>query len=167
MMMTHQNYVLIDFQTEIRTDSWRVVDDGVMGGLSAGQFSLNDEGNGLFQGTVSLENNGGFSSVRCNFDAIDISAYTKILLRIKGDEKSYQFRLKPNADDRHSYINQIETTGEWQTIELLLADFYPGFRGRQLPIPNYVPGQLEEIRFLIGNKKAEAFKLEIEKIELR
>ena len=42
---------------------WRSINDGVMGGLSSGGMRLED-GIAVFSGTLSLENNGGFSSVR-------------------------------------------------------------------------------------------------------
>ena len=43
---------------------------------------------------------------------------------------------------------------------------YPAFRGRKLNKSNYDDEGIEEIAFLIGNKKAEAFKLEIDSIVL-
>jgi len=167
MMQQQNELTLVDFQNDIGIDQWRVVDDVVMGGRSSGTFQVNNDGFGIFEGSVSLENNGGFSSVRAVFDRTDVSEYSNIILTIRGDGKPYQFRLKPQRDDQHSYIHTIGTTGEWEVIELNLADFYPGYRGRQLSIPNYSPSYLEEIRFLIGNKKAEDFRLEIRKIELK
>ncbi len=53
-----------DFSHESKPGDWFVVDDGVMGGRSQGNVGLSEEGHGIFQGTVSLENNGGFSSIR-------------------------------------------------------------------------------------------------------
>jgi len=51
---------IFDFTEKSDLTNWYVVVDGVMGGLSQGSFGVNDEGNGVFKGTVSLENNGGF-----------------------------------------------------------------------------------------------------------
>ncbi|MEL7119793.1 MAG: CIA30 family protein [Bacteroidota bacterium] len=158
--------VLFDFTPESDLSRWYVVDDGVMGGLSQGNFGLDDEGHAIFRGTVSLENNGGFSSIRYRSGTVDVSAYEKVVLRLKGDGKKYQFRMKSSRYDRHSYIQYFETNGEWQTIEIPLSDLYPTFRGRTLRMSNY-PGEIvEEIAFLIGNKKAENFNLVIDKIEL-
>ncbi len=42
---------------------WYAVDDGVMGGVSQSGFRV-DAGAGCFGGEVSLENGGGFASVR-------------------------------------------------------------------------------------------------------
>ena len=43
---------------------------------------------------------------------------------------------------------------------------YPSFRGRKLNKENFNKTSIEEIGFLIGNKKQEKFNLEIDKIEL-
>lgn len=157
---------LVDFNKKSDVNQWRVVDDGVMGGRSQGSFTLNDEGHGVFSGDVSLENNGGFSSVRYRTGDTDISGMTKVVLRVKGDGKSYQFRVRDDAGSYYSYITTFSTTGEWQDIEINLDDLYASFRGRVLDIPNFSGTRIEEITFLIGNKKKENFDLLIDKIEL-
>ena len=88
------------------------------------------------------------------------------MIRLKGDGKRYQFRTKSNRYERHAYIYYFETTGNWQTIEIPLLKMYPTFRGRRLDIPNYPAEQLEQIAFLIANKKAESFELKIDWIGL-
>jgi hypothetical protein len=60
-------HTLFDFRPESNLDSWRIVDDVVMGGRSDGRFYIGDEGHAVFNGIVSLENNGGFSLVRYRF----------------------------------------------------------------------------------------------------
>ena len=159
--------VIFDFNKDANIGNWFVVDDGVMGGRSAGNFTLNDDGHGVFQGEVSLENNGGFSSVRYRFATKVIEGQTKAVLRLKGDGKNYQFRVKPNYRDYYSYIYEFTTNGEWQEIEIPLAEMAPAFRGRQLDLPNFSDDHLEEVTFLIGNKRNERFKLIIDKIELK
>lgn len=159
--------VLFDFDSNSDLGNWRVVDDTVMGGRSDGNFGLNAAGHGVFQGDVSLENNGGFSSIRYRFPTQEMETFSTVQLRIKGDGKRYQFRIKSNRYDRHSYIYHFQTSGAWETIEIPLTEMEPKFRGRALSLPNY-PGQVaEEIAFLISNKRAEAFRLEIDKISLR
>jgi len=158
--------VLFDFNTKSDISNWKIVNDVVMGGRSKGNFQLNADGHGVFSGKVSLENNGGFSSLRYRFDTKKVTGYTKAILKLKGDGKKYQFRTKSNVYDRHSYISIIDTTGKWQIIEISLATMYPAFRGTKLDIPNYPTDTLGEIAFLIGNKKAESFQLEIDSIIL-
>ena len=89
------------------------------------------------------------------------------LLKIKGDGKSYQFRLKSSDNQRQSYIYTFSTTGLEQDIIIPLKDFYPSFRGRILDIPNFDADQIEQIAFLIGNKTKELFSLKIKSITLK
>ena len=90
--------------------------------------------------------------------------FSKIILKVKGDGKAYQFRVKSKSSDYYSYITSFNTSKEWETIKLTLSDMYPAFRGRKLNISNYDNEGIEEIAFLIGNKRAETFKLEIDSI---
>ena len=62
--------------------TWRAVNDGVMGGLSEGDLELRD-GVLNFSGVLSLENNGGFSSLRTVDGRFDLSAYDGVVLRVK------------------------------------------------------------------------------------
>jgi len=158
---------IFDFSTNSDLSNWNVVDDGVMGGLSRGQLEINKEGNAVFKGTVSLENNGGFSSLRHRFDTKKVNDYKKVLIKLKGDGKKYQFRVKTSSNDRHAYITYFTTTGDWQTIEIQLSEMHPTFRGRTLDLPKYPSEYMQEIAFLIGNKTAEDFRLEIDTIELQ
>jgi len=157
---------LFDFSKDSNPANWSIVDDVVMGGRSDGHFEINQEGHGVFYGEVSLENNGGFSSVRYNTGHKEIAGYSKIILKLKGDGKQYQFRVKSDRNDRHSYIFYFETSGDWQHIAIPLSEMKPGFRGRKLNMPNYPAKVLEELAILISNKKEESFKLEIDKITL-
>ena len=159
--------IVFDFKTKSDLNNWQVVNDGVMGGTSRSKFYLNSEGHGCFDGTVSLENNGGFCSVRYEFTRIALDINKIICLRIKGDGKDYQFRVKTKKSDAHSYIYPFRTSGEWQNIEIPVTDFYPSFRGRKLDIPNYDGSNLEQIAFLIGNKKGENFQLLLDRIEVK
>jgi hypothetical protein len=159
--------MIYDFNKTSDIKNWIIIDDVVMGGKSSGSFTLNSDGYGVFMGDISLENNGGFSSVRYRFEKILINKSTKISIRIKGDGKKYQFRIKSNSGDYYSYISPFSTTGEWQEIEIPLKDMYPSFRGRKLDQPNFSSDAIEEITFLIGNKNKEKFQLLIDTIELK
>ena len=158
--------IIFNFTTTSNIAKWKTVNDGVMGGVSNSTFQLNSKGYGSFQGKVSLDNNGGFCSVRYRCGSLSVKNYTKIRIRLKGDGKKYQFRVKANYADYQSYIHPFHTNGFWQTIEINLKDMYPSFRGRRLALPNFSLDNIEEIRFLIANKKAEDFQLLIDNIEL-
>ena len=66
----------------------------------------------------------------------------------------------------HAYPVIVQTSGEWETIEIKLDEMYPSWRGMKLDMDNYPGETMEEIAFLISNKKAESFQLEIDNIEL-
>lgn len=159
--------VIFDFTENSSLENWFIINDNVMGGVSRSKISINEDGNAIFKGSVSLENNGGFCSARYNFNEISVRDYEKVTLRIKGDGKRYQFRIRANRDDYYSYITYFETSGNWETIEIPLEKMYPVFRGRKLDMPDFSGDAIEEIAFLIGNKKEEKFQLEIDKIELK
>lgn len=162
-----ENIVIYDFSSNAPKNDWKIVDDGVMGGLSRGSFSIDADGNGVFSGKVSLENNGGFSSVRYPMNSLVIADNTTIYIRLKGDGKEYQFRIKDKSATDYSYITSFTTSGDWETIAIKLSSLYPSFRGRKLDLPNFNQNSFEEIAFLIGNKKNESFQLILDKIELK
>jgi len=157
---------LFDFTKNTSTSEWQIVDDVVMGGVSSGKFKVDLEGNGVFYGSVSTDNNGGFSSLRHQFKKTNVQNYSKIRIRLKGDGKNYQFRIKDDVSTYYSYITTFKTSGEWEEIILNMNDLYPSFRGYDLNLPNFKEDFMEEIVFLIGNKKNESFMLIIDKIEL-
>lgn len=159
--------MIYDFSKEVKPTGWLIINDGVMGGLSRGNITMDEEGNGVFWGHVSLENNGGFSLARLTLPSLDASGFSKIVLEVKGDSKRYQFRLKEKKGQMHSYVHFFETNGEWQSIEIPFEKLRPAFRGRTLNLPQYAGDQIEEIGLLIGNKSEEDFKLRIRTITLQ
>jgi hypothetical protein len=138
-----------------------------MGGRSQGELSLSEGGHGVFKGFVSLENNGGFTMIRHSFSPIDVSGYSSLEIRLKGDGKTYQIRLKSSPSQYCNYACSLETTGEWQTVRLPFDQFLPQFRGRKLDKPVFPGEEMGEVAILIGNKKAEEFSMEIDQISLK
>lgn len=155
---------IYNFNKKQSISDWYVVNDGVMGGLSKGELILNKDGNAFFTGFVTTENNGGFSLINYRFDTKDVSNHTKVILKLKGDGKEYQFRIKENASQQYSYIKNFKTSGNWETITIPFNLFYPSYRGYNLDKPNYSGKSMNEIAILIGNKKKESFSLEIKSI---
>lgn len=154
------------FSPQTNSKEWRIVNDGVMGGISKSSLLITDAGNGQFSGHVSLANYGGFASIQLN-KTIKLADEQKfIVLRIKGDGKRYEFRLTADISQPFSYVHSFATSGEWETIKLAISEFYPQFRGRRLNIPNFNFKRIEQLSFLIGNKQEEDFKLLIDWIGL-
>jgi monofunctional biosynthetic peptidoglycan transglycosylase len=143
---------------------WQPINDGVMGGLSSGR--MEQSGDVLrFEGTLSLENNGGFASVRRSIGE-DLAKATSVQLRVRGDGRTYQFRLR--QDDRFDGVawrSEFSTDGEWQTVDLPFDQFRPVFRGRQVPEAGPVtPAAIRQIGFMLADKVPGPFTLEIRSI---
>jgi hypothetical protein len=166
-VLIFQSMTIFNFTPDSDISNWNIVDDVVMGGRSDGDFKINTEGHGEFKGKISLDNNGGFSSVRYYFESLNTNNYSKFVIRLKGDGKSYQFRVKNKRNNRYSYIFKFDTTEDWQTLEIPFSEMYASFRGYQLDLPNFKGDQMEEIAFLIGNKKVESFQILIDYISLK
>ena len=158
--------LIFDFTSSSNVEAWRIVDDGVMGGVSNGNFQIDEEGHGRFFGQISLDNYGGFSSLRYQSSGIEVKDKTAVRLRVKGDGKNFQFRIKDSYQQYYSFIYEFETSGKWEDVVIPLAEMYPSFRGRKLDLPNFSGTVIQEVTFLRGNKRYEDFSISIDKIEL-
>ncbi len=159
-----ETIILFDSSRKEDFDTWRTVNDTVMGGVSNSEMRIERENFVLFKGKVSLENNGGFCATKLDCQYSDISQKAIVFLRLKGDGKQYQFRVKRFRSEQHAFTYTFTTSKDWEVIKIPVAELTPFYRGRQLDLPNYTGGNLEEITFLIGNKVAETFELYIDKI---
>ena len=160
------NFMLFNFNEKTTANQWIVVDDVVMGGISSSKVTVNSNGHGVFSGHVSTQNNGGFSSVRHQLKS-DVSKSNAFEIKIKGDGKKYQFRVKSKLDEYHSYKFDFKTSGEWETLKIPFKELVPTFRGRLLDMTHFQKGDLQEIGFLISNKVEEDFALLIDYIKLQ
>jgi monofunctional biosynthetic peptidoglycan transglycosylase len=155
---------IIDFS---RGDvTWPHINDGVMGGISSGEMYI-AEGYATFQGTVSFDNNGGFSSVRSQAVVHDLSAYKGLILRVRGDGKRYGFRLKTDASfDGVSYQFQIEPpAGKWVDISAPFTDFIPVYRGRVVgDHPPLDPSRIATFGLIISRQEG-PFRIDIESVK--
>ena len=154
---------IVDISMDI--EPWRSINDGVMGGRSAGGMTQSEEGL-TFEGRLSLENNGGFSSVR-RLVSQDLTRATGVRIQVRGDGRQYQFRIRQNSAFDGVAWSAVFTSGEkWQQIDIGFDQFAPVFRGRSVPQAGpVVPSGIQQIGFLLGDKTAGRFELEIRSIE--
>jgi monofunctional biosynthetic peptidoglycan transglycosylase len=146
---------------------WQSIDDVVMGGVSSSEMVIED-GVAAFRGTVSLENNGGFASVRSRPARHDLSGFDGVTLKVRGDGKRYGFRLRTTAAfGGVSYeVRFTAPDGEWAELQLHFVDFEPVFRGRRVPgHPPLDPSEIRSFGLIISDKQAGPFTLEIEWIQ--
>jgi monofunctional biosynthetic peptidoglycan transglycosylase len=155
--------MVVDF-AEPEAARWRVVNDGVMGGRSNSDVELTDDDTALFTGSLSLENNGGFASIRGSFPTLDLSAYEGVTLRVRGDGRTYQLRFRMDGSfDGVAHGTSFETrAGEWTEISVPFSRFQPTFRGyRPRGAGPLDPSRIQQVTFLLGDKKEGPFELEI------
>jgi monofunctional biosynthetic peptidoglycan transglycosylase len=145
-------------------EPWPSIDDTVMGGRSASEMRI-EEGTAVFTGKVSLENNGGFASVRSLPDDHDLSGYRGVSIRVRGDGKTYGLRLKTDRRfDSVSYQARLAPgNGEWKVVRIPFDEFRPVFRGRPVPgAPVLDPASIKSFGLIISDKQEGPFRLEIE-----
>jgi monofunctional biosynthetic peptidoglycan transglycosylase len=156
---------LFEFSAGSDEPAWFSVNDGVMGGVSRGGAKRID-GSLHFRGVLSLENNGGFSSVRSGGPTRDLSGVQAIVLRVRGDGRTYRLQLATNAEFRRSRISyQAEfatRNGEWTEVTVPLAGLVPQFRGQRLTGPPLDRSRIEEIGLSLADGNPGAFALEVD-----
>ena len=148
--------------------NWNIVNDTVMGGRSQARLELIRGTYANFNGYLSLKNNGGFSSIRAYYPP-DLANVKSILIKIRGDGRSYNFRIRGNASSWASYTHSFDTVkGEWIEKELIIDDFYPVYRGYSLKnMPLLSEIIIKEIGIMISDKTEGPFNIEIDWIKAK
>lgn len=161
---------IINFDNSPQEPHWIAVNDGVMGGRSSGGAALVDR-QLQFSGELSLENNGGFSSIRSvgrNFDFSDVS---ELCLRVRGDGRRYQLRLATDASYRGipvSFGAPFDTrAGEWIEVRVPLNSLQATVRGSVVKRALLDPAQVREIGLLIADQREGAFSLVVDWIAVQ
>ncbi len=141
-----------------------VVNDGVMGGLSQSRPRDDPEGV-IFEGLVSLENNGGFASLR---GPVTLPSGTSVLaLTARGDGKRYKMLLRTESAARAPTYQCDFEAGDWHTHEFFPENFEARFRGREVEAPPLALGQVTEFGILIADMQAGPFKIQLKSLGSR
>jgi len=156
---------ILDFAGPEAAKRWQAVNDGVMGGVSDGRFTITGDKTLEFSGTLSLENNGGFASVRTKGADIGIRAGDRLVVRVKGDGREYVLNIYTTSRRMaFSYRAPLPTTkDEWREVEIPLADFIPTAFGRRVQGMGPVePDQINGLGFMLSDKKPGKFRMQVE-----
>lgn len=149
--------------------AWQSVNDGVMGGVSDGRFRITPRQTLEFYGTLSLENNGGFASVRSRPRALGLQTGDTLVARVRGDGREYQLNLyTPRRGTAFSYRAPVKTSaGEWVEVATPLDRFEATSFGEVLRRAGPVdPRNVTSIGFLLADKRPGSFLLEVEWISV-
>ncbi|YCM42213.1 CIA30 family protein [Verrucomicrobiaceae bacterium 227] len=140
-----------------------ITNDGVMGGLSKGKITKTDQGTYLFSGDLSLQNNGGFSSLRMTGGDWNLNGWQGIEIEVKGDGRTYDLRLTTDEQFRGSSVSfsgKFETKkGEWTKVRVPFSALKATWRGIKLD-RNFSPAKIEGLGITIADKVQGPFKLE-------
>lgn len=160
--------VLFDFAESKPGAQWQTVNDGVMGGRSDGRVRMANDKTMTFFGTLSLENNGGFASVRSRPKKLDLQTGDTLIARVKGDGRRYTLNLYvPSRRNAFSYRVAFDTEkDQWIEVRVPLEKFVATSFGRV--VRNAAPvnaQQVNSIGFLLGDKKEGPFRLDVDWIK--
>jgi len=160
---------LLDFAGPEAAAQWQAVNDGVMGGVSDGRFKITKEKTLEFFGPLSLENNGGFTSVRTKPTELDIKAGDALVARVKGDGREYVLNIYTKSRRMaFSYRAPLPTAkDEWREVAIPLADFIPtAFGSRVQGMGPVDPTQINGLGFMLSDKKPGKFAMQVEWVKV-
>lgn len=148
---------------------WFTVNDDVMGGVSSSVVAVNTDQQQLsFNGNLSLENNGGFASTRSQWTEYDLTGYDGIVLRVRGDGKVIQVRIRGEETGPDvAYAAAFQTKpNEWQEVYIPFAEMVPTFRGFVVRDAGPLnPATIRSFGLMITDKQVGEFALDVDWIK--
>lgn len=140
--------------------AWGPLDDVVMGGVSNSEL-VEVAGAGengatavVFRGTVSVNNSGGFVSVRSKnwIPGLYASPYQGLELRVLGNGLRYKAILRTETNwDGVGYTKSFDTVaGVWQTIRVPFSDFIPVFRAKVVGDKPLNPASIASMQLMLS-----------------
>ena len=160
---------LFDFTGADSVKEWQTVNDSVMGGVSEGKFKITDTKTMEFLGTLSLANNGGFASVRTKAKKLGLEKGDTLVAKVKGDGREYHMNLSvPTFQIAYNYRAVFQTKkDEWIEVKLPLDKFEATSFGQVVKNAGQVkPTSVNGLGFMLSDKKAGPFKMEVESIKV-
>ena len=152
----------------VNCDTWYVVVDGVMGGKSQGSIEYTNTSI-VFSGKVSLENNGGFTSIRTKEHNFDLSKYSTVAIRYKSTGQDFSFYL--NRYRKHYEpkfrIDLPITNSHWKEVIIPLKNFKIVTLGKKIEgtITQDDFESIIKLGFISNTKAATDFSLELDYVK--
>lgn len=158
---------VLRFDTVAACAPWQAIDDRVMGGLSRSRLRFDAAGWAVFEGEVSLQNQGGFASVRASTRALARAGVAGYGLTVLGDGRSYKFNLRTETSfDGLSYQASFQPpAGAWSEITVWVAGMRPSLRGQMVPrAPRLQPERVCQVGWMVADGQAGPFALGIRQV---
>ena len=161
------NQIIASFKNPDTLNDWVVVNDSVMGGISTSGFRQTENGTLLFQGQLSLENSGGFVSLRNRPRNLDLNNVAGFVVRARGDGRTYYLDLRERRQMTAGSFRAGFSTkdGEWIETYIPASDFVRQSFGRPYPNTPLKPQNISSLGFTLSDKNPGAFRIEIDYVK--
>jgi hypothetical protein len=157
--------VIDSFEDLVEDSAWGVVNDGVMGGLSKGNITINNQ-NLTFAGNINT-NGGGFSSIRRPLTSNILTTGTRITVKAISDGRTYRLTVREQGSNTsHQAVLPFINSNELQEVSLLLNDLVPTRFGRNIQVRSLTPSKAREIGIILSDGINGPFSLELESIKV-
>lgn len=156
--------------TNIRSMTWGSVNDTVMGGRSSSDLSWNQQNELIWTGRLSLENNGGFVSIRTQGASLDWAQYDGLEVVLDGAGRDIQVtaQRRDMMVRAGGYRALIHTEAQGETrIFVPFSAFVLKRFGRQINGPALSSGlqQASELGLLMADKREGPFQVTLKSIK--
>lgn len=161
------NQTIASFENPSTLSNWGAVNDSVMGGVSTSSFRQTNDGTLLFQGQLSLENNGGFVSLRNRPRNLGLNNVAGFVVRARGDGRAYYLDLRESRQMTAGSFRASFATkdGEWTETFIPASDFVRQSYGRPYPNTRLRPQNIASLGFTLSDKNPGPFRLEIDYVK--
>ena len=163
-----QSMILFDFNDQNDVSDWFNQNDTVMGGVSDSASTWVD-GQLVFSGNLSLDNNGGFTST---FGPVNdqlptlMSGADAIIVTARGDGQTYLMQIR--SSDNTRYIQRFTTVADVEQDYVLPLANFESVDWRLSVIPNAAPmntANIAQIGFYLLDKQVGPFEIAISSIK--
>lgn len=143
---------------------WNVVNDGVMGGRSAGFVAI-EEGTLRFTGTLVTQG-GGFTSIRARRD-IDLTGQAGMELRVRGSGRQFEVEVDDGLRTYGRTVSRrapFATSAEWTLVRVPFSTLRSTVFGQAVNAPPIDLAKIRGVGLYIADGRDGPFRLEVDYI---
>ena len=172
LFMMNATYIdpSIDFGNAAnKVNDWVMISDNVMGGITKSKLDYTEQSM-VLTGDISLENYGGFSSVKTRFGSFNLSAYKGLKIRYKATNQRFAFTLEDSRNWTQPNFKG-DLPGSKSDVWSEATIYFKDFKEYQIGEPTggkLDPNSLKDIvrlGIITTEKKEGPFSLEIDYVE--
>lgn len=117
---------IIDFGNSAeKNQEWVLLSDNIMGGLTKSKIEYTNN-SVLLSGNISLDNYGGFSSIKTKYESVDLSEYNGIKIKFKSTNQKFAFTLEDNQNwTQPNFKREFSPKKDdtWEELIIYFKDF--------------------------------------------